>query len=254
MKYFQFIFSPTGGTEKAANIITSKWSPSTMTLDLSDPACGFEKCDLGPDDLVLIAMPSYGGRVPGIAAKRLSKVHGNAAKCVLLCVYGNRAYEDALVEMADIASACGFTVIAAISAIAEHSIMHQYASGRPDSEDARQLKAYADKIIQKIQSGQPNAPLELPGKRPYKKAGGAGLTPKTSKQCTNCGLCAQQCPAQAIDFKNPKATDSKKCISCMRCVAKCPHTARKVNSALVAIASQAIKKACTVKKECELFI
>lgn len=254
MKHIQFIFSPTGGTEKTANIITSKWGTSTVTVDLSDPAYNFEECRLSPDDLALIAMPSYGGRVPGLAAERLSKVHGNAAKCVLLCVYGNRAYEDTLVEMADIASTCGFTVVAAVSAIAEHSIMHQYASGRPDSGDSRQLKAYADKIFEKIQSGQPDTALKLPGNRPYKKAAGAGLTPKTTKQCTNCGLCAKQCPAQAIDFGNPKITDSTKCISCMRCVAKCPHMARKVNRAMVAVASQAVKKACSQKKECELFL
>lgn len=254
MKYIQFIFSPTGGTEKAANIITSKWSSATVTVDLSDPACGFAECNLDPDDLALIAMPSYGGRVPDVAAKRLSKVRGNAAKCVLLCVYGNRAYEDTLIEMADIASACGFTVIAAVSAIAEHSIMHQYASGRPDGDDIRRLETYADQIIGKTRSSEPGAKLILPGNRPYKKFGGAGLTPKTSKQCANCGLCAKQCPTQAIRFDNPQITDSTTCISCMRCVVTCPHAARTVNRAMVAIASQAIKKACTIRKECELFL
>jgi ferredoxin len=254
MKYIQFIFSPTGGTKKAADLITSEWSPSTVTADLSDPACSFTKYELCADDLVLIAVPSFGGRIPDLAAKRLSKVRGNAAKCVLLCVYGNRAYEDTLVEMADIASDCGFTVIAAVSAIAEHSIMHQYASGRPDAEDSRQLKAFARQILQKVHSGETGNELKLPGNRPYKKAGGGGLIPKASASCTSCGLCARQCPAQAIALANPKLTDSKKCISCMRCVVNCPHSARKNNRAMVAAASQVLKKACSVRKECELFL
>lgn len=254
MKYVQFIFSPAGGTKKAADIITSSWSPSTVTVDLSDPVCDFAQCELSADDLALIAVPSYTGRVPALAAKRLSKIRGNAAKCVLLCVYGNRAYEDTLVEMEDIAAACGFTVIAAVSAIAEHSIMHQYAAGRPDTQDALQLKAYADKIIEKARSKEAGNELRLPGNRPYRKSGGVGLIPKAADQCTGCGLCARQCPAQAISLDDPKKADPKKCISCMRCVVKCPRSARKINRAMVAVAAQAIKKACSIRKECELFI
>ena len=46
----------------------------------------------------------------------------------------------------------------------------------------------------------------------------------------------------------------KKCIGCMRCVKQCPHKARKVNGAMVSIAAMAIKKACSVRKENELFL
>ncbi len=95
---------------------------------------------------------------------------------------------------------------------------------------------------------------EVPGNRPYKKAGGAGLVPKADGSCNGCGLCAEICPAQAIKKENLKATDSKKCISCMRCVVRCPQSARKVNGALVSIAALAIKKACSVRKSNELYI
>ncbi|MDE5933149.1 MAG: 4Fe-4S binding protein, partial [Lachnospiraceae bacterium] len=96
--------------------------------------------------------------------------------------------------------------------------------------------------------------LQIPGNRPYKKAGGAGLVPKAGNDCTNCGLCAEQCPAQAISKDNLKVTDSKKCISCMRCVTKCPQAARKVNGAMVSVAALAIKKACSIRKGNELYI
>lgn len=254
MRYTQVIFSPTGGTRRTAEIMTAEWSSSVETVDLCDSADDFSKYSFAPEDVVLIALPSYGGRVPSIAAERLSQMKGNSANCVLLCVYGNRAYEDTIVEMEDIAKKCGFTVAAAVAAVAEHSIMHQFAAGRPDAKDKQELRAYAGTILEKVKTGSSETAVKVPGDRPYKKAGGAGLVPKAAKNCTNCGLCAKQCPVQAIDRGNIKKTDAGKCISCMRCVVKCPHSARKVNKGMVAAASLAMKKACSVRKDCELFI
>ena len=254
MRYVQIIFSPTGGTARTAGVIASEWSSTVETVDLCGPAFDFSECSFAPEDVVLIALPSYGGRGPAAAARRLSGIRGNSANCVLLCVYGNRAYEDTLAEMADLAKECGFRVAAAIAAVAEHSIMHQYAAGRPDGKDIQELKSYAKTIQEKIKAGIPAGELQVPGSRPYKKAGGAGLVPKATKDCTSCGLCAAQCPVQAIDRENLKKADSGKCISCMRCVVKCPHSARKANAGMVAAASLAMKKVCSVRKECELFL
>lgn len=254
MKYVKAVFSPTGGTEKAAEIIVSEWSASAETIDLTDRAADFSKYRIEAEDLVLIAVPSYGGRVPGLAAERLAQIRGNSARCVLLCVYGNRAYEDTLLEMADIAESCGFTVAAAAAAVAEHSVVHQYASGRPDGEDERRLKAFAKTVQEKFGAGTLKSGIQIPGSRPYKKAGGVGMVPKAGADCIACGLCAETCPAGAIPRENLKTADSKKCISCMRCVVRCPRGARKVNGALLSAASMAIKKACSERKEAELFI
>lgn len=254
MNYVQIIFSPTGGTRRTAEIMTSVWSSSVETVDLCDPACDFSKCSFAPEDVVLIALPSYGGRVPAAAAERLSQIRGNSAKCALLCVYGNRAYEDTLIEMADLAEKCGFVPAAAVAAVAEHSIMHQFAAGRPDEKDAQQLRDAAKKILEKIKAGRPEDAPHIPGNRSYKKFGGVGLVPKATKDCTGCGLCAEQCPVQAIDRGNLKKADADRCISCMRCVVQCPVSARKVNAGMVAAASLAMKKVCSVRKECELFL
>lgn len=253
MNYIQLVFSPAGGTKRVAEVITSTWSNTVKTVDLSDAADDFSAYSFAPEDIVLIALPSYAGRVPGLAAERLLQVRGNSAKCVLLCVYGNRAYEDTLVEMEDMAKKCGFVVAAAVAAVAKHSIMHQFASNRPDEQDIKELKAYADTILAKINEGVFPKDLQIPGNRPYKKAGNVGMIPKTTQDCDDCGLCAKRCPAQAIDPGKGKKTDAGKCISCMRCVSECPHSARKVNSAMVAAASLALKKACSVRKNSELF-
>ncbi|MDE7176466.1 MAG: EFR1 family ferrodoxin [Lachnospiraceae bacterium] len=255
MEVSQIIFSPTGGTKQVADIITKGWGMSVNEIDLTNAETDYAALSLQEDDIVVIAVPSYGGRVPALAAERISKISGNQAQCVIVCVYGNRAYEDTLIELKDIAEKSGFKVIAAAAAIAEHSIMHRYAAGRPDTKDKQDLQDFAEKILEKANSGvAETSTLQIPGNYPYKKAGGAGLVPKADNKCTNCGLCAENCPAQAISKKDIKTTDSKKCISCMRCVVKCPQSARKVNGAMVSVAALAMKKVCSIRKENELYI
>ena len=221
-------------------------------IDLTDAV--LQSTDIDHNALTVIAVPSFGGRVPALAAQRLARIHANQARCVIMCVYGNRAYEDTLVELEDLARQSGFQVIAAVAAVAEHSIMHQYAAGRPDQQDQEELKGYAKRILEKI-NGEACSPLgTLPGNRPYKKSGGVGMVPKADKNCTRCGLCAKSCPAQAISMDNIKTADSKRCISCMRCITQCPQSARKVNGAMVAAAALAMKKVCSVRKGNELYL
>lgn len=170
MSVVEIVFSPTGGTQKVAQAICDRWDANAEKIDLCDAKKDISKCIIAKDDMVLIAMPSYGGRAPAVAIKRLNQIAGNGAKCTLVCVYGNRAYEDTLTEMEDAAKGCGFQVIAAVAAVAEHSIMPQYAAGRPDAFDRKQLAGFADQIASKSVNV-----LTIPGNRPYKKAGGAGL-------------------------------------------------------------------------------
>ena len=248
MNVVEIIFSPTGGTAKVAHILGKQLGDNTVKIDLSDARTDFSQCVINEEDQVLIAMPSFGGRAPAVAIERLKQIAGNGAGCTLVCVYGNRAYEDTLVEMEDAAKECGFRVVAAVAAVAEHSILPQYATGRPDASDEKQLADFAAKI-----AGKDSEITSLPGNRSYKKSGGAGLVPKPTKSCIKCGLCAEKCPVQAIDPVS-FAADPKTCIGCMRCVKQCPKNARKVNGAMVSIAGMAIKKACSVKKENELHL
>ena len=251
MKYYQIVFSPTGGTERVTKAITQNW-PQVDTIDLSAPDTKYTDICFESDSLAVIAMPSFGGVAPQLALDRLAIIKGNGAKCVIAAVYGNRAYEDTLVQMEDYAQNAGFQVIAAISAVAEHSIIHEYAAGRPDLDDCKELSEFGDRILEKANSNQLSKPL-IPGNRPYKKAG-TGMLPKADSNCTSCGMCVQKCPAGAISADTPRATDKGKCISCMRCVSICPVHARKVSRLMTSIAAAAIKKACSVEKANELFI
>lgn len=251
MKNYQIIFSPTGGTEKVANAITQNWL-RVETIDLSVPDTNYTDISFEADSLVLIAMPSFGGIAPQLALDRLSMIKGNGALCVIAAVYGNRAYEDTLVQMEDYAQNAGFQVIAAISAVAEHSIIHEYAAGKPNLDDCKVLAKFGEQALEKVSSNDFSKP-SIPGNRPYKKAG-AGMIPKAGYACTSCGQCALKCPASAISTNNLKVSDKSKCISCMRCVSICPVHARKISSLMTSIAATAIKKACSVEKTNELFI
>ena len=64
MNVVEIIFSPTGGTEKVAHIIGGHWSKNTVKIDLCDSKIDFTSCNIAKDDMVLIAMPSFGGLVP----------------------------------------------------------------------------------------------------------------------------------------------------------------------------------------------
>lgn len=252
MKCYQILFSPTGGTEKVARAITRSW-PEVRTIDLSVPDADYAGIVLEPDALVLVAMPSFGGLAPQTALERLAKIRGCGAKCALAAVYGNRAYEDTLVQMEDCAAAAGFQVIAAVSAVAEHSIVREYGAGRPDAEDCGELTGFGEKILQKARSGAVSGP-HLPGNRPYKKASGGGMLPKAGAACTGCGQCAQKCPVGAILPENPREADKDRCISCMRCVAVCPAHARTLNPLMLAAVRTALRKPCAGRKPNELFL
>lgn len=253
MKITQLLFSPTGGTQKAADLLVHALSDSVQTVDLCDSQAHFSEVSLASDDLALIAVPSYGGRVPAAAIQRLAAVHGNGAPAILMVVYGNRAFEDTMVELEDAAKQAGFQIVAGVAAVAEHSIVREFAAGRPDAQDQDQLIAFAARIQEKLAAGHLTEPA-IPGNRPYKKAGGTGMVPKPTKDCDSCGLCAKSCPVQAIDPNDPHKVDQHLCISCMRCISVCPRHARKLNPLMLTAAHAMLKKVCSDRKENQLFL
>ena len=248
MATYEIIFSPTGGTKNAADIFCGAISDSPILVDLIHPV----RMAFAPEDLCVIAMPSFGGRIPSVCVDRMADLTGNGARAILLCVYGNRAIDDTLLEMKDVAKASGFVPVAAMEAVAEHSLIRTFGAGRPDGEDKAELTAFARQIADAIASGTVSE-VQVPGNYPYRPFGGS-LKPFGDDTCTNCGLCSRECPVGAIPADNGKGTDCTKCISCMRCLTVCPVQARKLDAAALEKIAPMLAKVCGGRKENRLYL
>ncbi len=218
-----YVFSPTGSTQKVASTLASALAETVIAHDLGS------KLPLAPAEAeyALIAAPVYAGRIPALVAEKVQQLAGAGKKVVTLVVYGNRAYEDALLELNDAATAAGFTVVASGAFVAEHSIHRAVAVGRPDAQDAAELQSFAASILAKLAQGE-LSPVSVPGNRPYKAGLSLPATPLFLPNCGGCGKCVRLCPTGAIsrNAEGQLVTDAGKCILCMACVAACPRKAR----------------------------
>ena len=247
--FYEITFSPTGGTKKSADILSAAWNEK-MEINLMDKKVDFSKYTFTAEDICLVAVPSFGGRVPATATERLSQMQGGGAKAILAVVYGNREYEDTLVELEDMLKEGGFLPVGGAAVVAEHSILREFAAGRPDANDAEQLKEWSQKLKEKAEAG---GAVSFPGNRPYKTYGAIPMAPK-AETCQGCGKCVSICPVGAISAENPKETDTTKCITCMACVSACPMQARGIDPAMLAGVKAKLEKALSGRKENELFI
>ena len=244
-------FSPTGGTKKVADILVSNLTSEFCEVDICRD---IEKMSLQAEDVCLISVPSFAGRVSAVAIERIKKISGNGAKAILNCVYGNREWDDTLTELQDTLESCGFVCVAAVVAVAEHSVLRQFATGRPDEVDAKELAEFARKITAKLDSGV-FGKLELAGSHgTYKQIGPIPFKPEANDACDACGICAKGCPVGAIDKTDPRKTDKDVCISCMRCQYICPKHARDLDPAFMTAMAERMAPRLGGRKGNHLFL
>ena len=216
MSIYSIYFSPTQGTKNITNTL-AQGIGIYQEIDLCEYTDPIPERVFSENDICLIGVPSYGGRVPRTAVERINGFKGNGASAILVVSYGNRDYDDTLIELFDVVKSQGFTCIGGVAAIAEHSIMHQFASGRPDMDDMNQLKRFAKEVKEKIDASILTE-VQVKGNHPYKELKEVPFHPTASDLCTMCGLCAKLCPVHAIPFDAPNQTKEEQCISCMRCL------------------------------------
>ena len=256
-------FSPTGTTRKVLEGIAAGLDVQTVErLDLTPASARtLPRRDLD-DTLALIGAPVYAGRVPIQAAEALRNVKTPGAPAILVVVYGNRAYEDALLELKTIVAEAGFRPVAAAAFVGEHSFSTQeipIAWGRPDKEDLEKARSFGDRIHRMLENGRLRADLSalnVPGNLPYRdRMSFLGVTPETAESvCTHCGECGEVCPQQAITVgEDGIFTDTGKCILCCACVKTCPEGARRVTDPTVVQIVQKLAAVCWDRKEPEFF-
>lgn len=210
------------------------------------------------DALTVIAVPVYGGRVAPIALQRLKRLKGHNAPVILLTIYGNRDYEDALVELRDTAVELGFTPLSAGAFIGEHSYSRPnmpVAAGRPDADDLQKAEQFGRESLKKLQENTfPLPSFFIKGNIPYKPLpAGNNATPVCNDLCYACGNCIEVCPTHAIYLSADGSqieTIAKRCIRCCACVKECPTGARIFDSPFTAI----LHEKFSARREPETFI
>ena len=256
-------FSPTGTTAKIINGIAQGIASDMVSrIDLTPPGARHYKVEPMRVELAIIGTPVYAGRVPAEAARRLQLIKGDNTPAVVVIVYGNREYEDALLELRDIAEANGFRPIAGGAFIGEHSYSSQaapIAQDRPDGEDMEKAKRFGLSIQEKISrlntfDGMPA--LQVPGNYPYVEWDQPSqMAPVTVESlCTLCAECAAVCPTAAITVEEPVWTSKEACIRCSACVKKCPSGARKWEDARIVQVRKWLNENCSQRKEPQTYL
>ncbi len=261
-------FSPTGTTEKIVNAVAENINEKYIStgikyIDFTKPEIRKMQHSFTKDDLVILGVPVVAGRVPNVLLKYLNTIKGNNALAVAIVVYGNRNYDDALIELKDLLEINGFKVIAGGAFIGEHSFSKTLAKNRPDYADMLVVNDFSKKIYDKISKRNFNTVSvkgDMPYKDYYKPKDRNGnpvdirkVIPKTNENCINCKICAKVCPMGSIDYNEVSKLHGI-CIKCCACIKKCPTEAKYFDDTNYLNHKHELEVEFEKRKEPEIFI
>jgi ferredoxin len=255
-------FSPTQTTRKVIESIAQGVQIVPVEhVDLTLPPAGIQELLEMHDELAIMGSPVYAGRLPADVISRFRQLKGNDTPAVIVVVYGNRAYEDALLELRDLALELGFKPIAAGAFIGEHSYSNKLtpvAVGRPDRGDLIKATQFGQTIHEKIRNIRKldeMIPLKVPGNFPYKELRMlSDIAPVTQEViCSKCATCASVCPTAAISVEDKVVSDSSLCIRCCACIKSCPTGARTMEDQRVRQLAEWLTTNCSERKEPEMY-
>lgn len=226
-------FSPTDGTKKIVKEIARGMNLEYKEFNITLPQNRVEELYFDENDIILVGMPTYAGRFPKLLHTYMEKIKCNNSLAIFIATYGNRDYEDSLLELKDLFENKSCKTIAAATFITEHSSTDKLATKRPNEEDLSIAYDFGLKIstkLENIESFDKIEILNVPGNLPYviKNLPMLPIAPETKDTCVSCKICAKHCPTSAIDFDNCKIIDINKCIKCCSCIKRCPFNAKEM--------------------------
>ena len=257
-------YSPTGTTRKTVAAIASGTGLNSRQLfenNLTFPEFADSLIDVEPEDLLVIGAPVYAGRIASEAFRRMEKIRFAANPVVLVAVYGNRHYDDALVDLREFALGQGLKPVAAGAFVGEHSYSNQkypIAIGRPDADDLASAKAFGSEIFARFNKIEDllNLPgLNLPGTVPLpeRRVIPPAAAETIAERCVKCGKCQEICPTGAVYFAKGYKTKPELCTLCCACLKKCPQHARVINSDHLQMVRERLLADCVTRREAETF-
>jgi len=256
-------FSPTGTTKNIVQEVARKVDVNSIELvDITSPKTREKPLRIKEDELIIVGVPVYMGRVPTLASDWLSTISVCNAPAICVVVYGNRVYDNALLELRDLLTNRGAKSIAGAAFIGEHSFSSTKlptAEGRPDINDlklAEKLGRAAKEKLLRTASLEQVSEANIPGQYPYE-----GITKlwdvdfiAVSEACTQCGTCAEKCPTGATESGKSFSINNVKCITCCACIKNCPNGAKSIKSGEVMDAAIRLNSLYRDRKEPELFL
>lgn len=209
------------------------------------------------EDIVLIGAPVYAGRLPVEVVERFKKLQADDTRAIIVVVYGNRDFDDALLELKNLVIELGCIPIAGAAFIGEHSFSTQelpIGHGRPDSLDIEKTKQFS-KEVKTLLSLKKQPELKVSGNFPYKDAMPANkVAPVTNEElCALCGECIELCPTGAIYLDESIKTNAELCIRCCACIKSCPSGARVIEDSAWKGIGARLNANCSERKEPQFF-